>query len=173
MKMLRWLLTFSAAALAFSSGAAIAQSPVSCATDPRFAQMDFTVGRWDVLADGKKTAEVTIRKILDDCALHESWAGADARSNGEGIFVFSDIVKGWHYLWASEAPSSTMFTGAETRPGEMRYVTKRPIADGKMRVRHWTLSSLPDGRVRELSLGSDDEGVTWTTEYDLYWVKKS
>src|SRR5687768_14236245 len=43
--------------------------PVPCADDPIFKQQDFTVGHWDVYANGKKTAEVRMEKVLKDCAI--------------------------------------------------------------------------------------------------------
>lgn len=59
-----------------------------------------------------------------------------------------------------------------TKLGEMLYTTVKPPPNGVMRLRHWTLNVLPDGRIRELSAGSNDDGKTWTTEYELFWTKK-
>jgi hypothetical protein len=30
---------------------------------------------------------------------------------------------------------------------------------------------LPDGRVEELSVGSDDAGASWKSEYKLIWTR--
>jgi hypothetical protein len=35
-------------------------------------------------------------------------------------------------------------------------------------ARHWAA----DGTIRELSVGTEDGGTTWTTEYDLKWVRR-
>ena len=32
--------------------------------------------------------------------------------------------------------------------------------------------TLPDGRLRELSVLSTDNGETWETEYELFWTRK-
>ncbi len=150
---------------------AVAQN-AACA-DPLYAAQDFTVGTWDVYSNGKKSAEVKMEQVLDSCAIHETWTVEPGRKgNGLGLFVYSSLLKGWSYLWASDTGATTAFTGQVIRPGEIRYVTEKPLGDGKVRLRHWSLIQLPDGKVRELSVGTEDRGATWTTEYDLLWVKK-
>ena len=54
----------------------------------------------------------------------------------------------------------------------MLYVTEKPLAGGKVRLRHWTLSLMADGTIRELATGTEDGGKTWTTDYDLKWVRR-
>lgn len=161
----------SAASALFLSAPASAQAP-GCA-DAIYAGQDFTVGTWDVFSDGKKSAEVKMEKVLDGCAIHETWTTpAGKKGNGLGIFVYSSLLKGWSYLWASDTGATTSFIGQIIKPGEIRYVTEKPLGDGKVRLRHWSLIQQPDGKVRELSVGTEDGGATWTTEYDLLWVKK-
>lgn len=160
-----------AAAISMTSPPAAAQAS-ECA-DAIHAGQDFTVGVWDVYNGDTKSAEVKMEKVLDGCAIHETWTVPEGRKgNGFGIFVYSSLLKGWNYLWASDTGATTSFIGQIIKPGEILYVTEKPLGDGKVRLRHWSLIQQPDGRVRELSVGTEDGGATWTTEYDLYWVKK-
>jgi hypothetical protein len=166
------LLALASVALAAAPAAHAQGEPAGCAA-PIYAGQDFTVGEWDVFTGGKKTAEVTMEKSLDGCAIAERWTvPAGEKGNGLGLFVYSALLKGWSYLWASDTGSTTAFTGTLIRPGEIRYVTEKPLGGGKVRLRHWTLSAQPDGKVRELSVGTEDGGKTWTTEYDLMWVRR-
>lgn len=165
----------AAAVLAIVSASnASAQAPAAanCKTDPAFAQMDFAVGHWDVTANGEKDAEVRIEKVLDDCAIAETWKAVKPKGDGRGLFVYSAMLQNWSYLWAANTPSTTAFKGNLTKPGEILFSTVKPLPNGVMRLRHWTLNALPDGRIRELSVGSNDDGKTWTTEYELFWTKK-
>ena len=159
-------------ACAAPAAAQTVPAPTPC-TDPIYRRQDFTVGHWDVYNGDKKSAEVLMEASLGGCAIHETWTvPAGKKGNGLGLFVYSDLLKTWHYLWASDTGSTTSFKGAEVKPGEIRYVTEKPLTDGKVRLRHWSLILQPDGKVRELSVGTEDGGTTWTTEYDLTWVKK-
>lgn len=150
-----------------------AEPPPPCAEDPKFREQDFSVGYWDVYRGEDKTAEVLMEIVLEGCAIHETWTATDDRpGDGLGIFTYSRILGDWGYFWASETGSATSFRGGLTEPGNMLYVTERPLPDGGVRLRHWRLILEPDGRVRELSVATEDGGESWFTEYDLMWVKR-
>lgn len=153
--------------------AASAQGATTCRDDPLFRAQDFTVGHWDVFNGPKKTAEVRMALILNDCVIEERWTvtAGQPTGNGVGLFNYSPLLKSWMYHWATDNGSTTTFRGNPVKPGEIRYVTERPLPGGKLRLRHWTLSANPDGTIRELSVGTEDGGATWTTEYDLRWER--
>ncbi len=151
-------------------GLALAQA-VPCSDNPTYHQQDFALGDWDVFHDGKKTAEVHLEPVLAGCAIHEMWNALGAKGDGIGLFTYSTVLKAWSYAWVSDTGSSTVFTGASSGENGMLYVTQRPTVAGGVRVRHWTLAEQPDHSIRELSVGSEDGGKTWTTEYELIWKK--
>ncbi len=162
-----------APALALAAPAA-AQTADTCKNDPKFRELDFTVGSWDVYTGEKKTDEVTMTLILNDCAIEEHWKKTDGHptGNGIGLFNYSRLLGSWGYSWATDDGAATVFRGNLAKPGEMLYVTEKPLPGGKVRLRHWTLSLMPDGTIRELATGTEDGGKTWTTDYDLKWVKR-
>jgi hypothetical protein len=175
MRSLSILPILSAVALSMLATASQAQQPgaETCKKDAKFREQDFTVGTWDVYSGENKTAEVTMALILNDCVIQETWKVTNGRptGNGTGLFNYSPLLKDWGYYWATDNGATTSFRGTLIKPGEMRYVTERPLPDGKVRLRHWTLFAMPDGTIRELSQGTEDQGKTWTTEYDLKWVR--
>ena len=169
----------TAAALIVTAGQAAAQTATgkpgeTCRTNASYRAQDFTVGEWDVFTGDTKTAEVSMKLILNDCVIEERWTVYKGRDdgNGVGLFSYSPLLKNWGYYWATDTGAATSFRGSLIKPGEMRYVTQRPMPNGKLRLRHWTLSANPDGTIRELSVGTEDDGQTWITEYDLKWVRK-
>lgn len=165
--MLRPMIMTAAAFLALPAAAGV------CQDDPKFREQDFTVGEWDVFAGSAKTAEVSMTLILNDCVIEERWRVPQGRDgNGIGVFNWSPLLKRWVYHWATDTGGTTSFLGTLIKPGEMRYVTEKPLPDGRTRLRHWTLSANPDGSIRELAVGTEDGGKSWTTEYDLKWVRK-
>jgi hypothetical protein len=149
-----------------------AQSASTCRTDANYRAQDFTVGEWNVFSGTTKTAEVSMKLILNDCVIEERWTVAKGDGNGVGLFSYSPLLKNWGYYWATDNGATTSFRGQLIKPGEIRYVTERPMPNGKTRLRHWTLSQNSDGSIRELSVGTEDGGATWITEYDLKWVRK-
>ena len=174
---LSFALAFASAAAATGAQAQQTPAPKTCAEDPIFSQMDFVLGEWDVYdgdrPEAPRTATVRMEKVLGGCTIDETWTGlSEGESDGLGLFTYSRILKSWHYFWAAAGGGTTYFTGSERKPGAIRYVTSRPTPSGGVRLRHWTLSLEPNGRVRELSVGTEDGGKTWTTEYDLWWTKR-
>ncbi len=157
---------------------AAAQAPSNpaetCRKDAKFREQDFTLGSWDVYTGDKKTDEVTMTLILNDCAIEEHWTKKDGHptGNGIGLFNYSALLGSWGYTWATDNGAATSFRGNLVKPGEMLYVTEKPLAGGKVRLRHWTLSLMADGTIRELATGTEDGGKTWTTDYDLKWVRR-
>lgn len=171
----RLMLAAALIALAAPAAAQTAPNPAeTCKNDPKFRELDFTVGSWDVYTGSTKTDEVTMTLILNDCAIEEHWKKTDGHptGNGIGLFNYSRLLGSWGYSWATDDGAATVFRGNLAKPGEMLYVTEKPLPGGKVRLRHWTLSQMPDGTIRELATGTEDGGKTWTTDYDLKWVRR-
>lgn len=168
--------TLAFACVAGQSMAQPAQPRLACKDDPKFRELDFWVGDWEVFggpaADAKKSADVLIEKVLSDCALHEVWDSQRDSGDGRGLATYNRLTGKWNYFWVSGGGSTSDFVGTLIDPKQMRFVIEQPTASGGKRLRHWTLFAMPDGRVRELSVGTEDGGKTWTTEYDLYWKRK-
>jgi hypothetical protein len=156
-----------------SAGAVHAQEkPKPCSEDPIYRQQDFTLGAWDVYTGDHKTAEVSFERSLKDCAIRETWKAAGPSGDGLGLFTYSRLLKAWHYLWIADTGATTYLKGGAVGPGEMKYLTVAPLANGGERLRTWTLTARPDGSVQELSVGTEDGGKTSIKEYELIWRKK-
>jgi hypothetical protein len=138
---------------------------------PEFRQLDFWVGNWEVFNKDKKLSDVTVEKILNDCALAETWTAAGTGNDGRGLSSYDALTKKWEYYWVAANGYMSHWAG-DLIGNELRFVREQPDPKGGTRLRHWSLFNLPDGKVRELSLGSTDGGKTWTTEYDFIWVRK-
>jgi hypothetical protein len=168
-----WRLVLGVAMMGAGVPASAQQAPAdTCRKDAHYRAQDFSAGTWDVYAGDRKTAEVRIEPILNDCVLRETWTEiGQPVGNGTGLFNYSALLGTWVYHWATDNGATTTFKGNPVQPGEMRYLTEKPLGDGKVRQRQWTLAVNPDGTIREVSIGSNDAGKTWTTEYELKWVK--
>jgi hypothetical protein len=152
-----------------------AHSPDTCKTDANFRAQDFTVGNWDVYRANTKTAEVKMELILNNCAIRQTWTVPAGKTTGNvnGLFSYSPIQKGWLYAFTTDYANNNYFIGQLVSPGQMRYETKVMLPDGNVRLRRWTLSLQGDGSVIEKSVGSTDDGKTWSDEYELVWRRRT
>lgn len=146
---------------------------LDAAAHPEFRQLDYWVGEWEVFsADGKKSSDVSVTKVLNTCGISEVWRAARSpNGDGLGLSTYNSRTDKWEYFWVSAAGATSHFEGTLLADG-MRFRLLQPMPNGVLRLRHWSLIKKPDGKIEELSVGSNDDGVTWTTEYDLTWVPK-
>src|SRR5262245_24296559 len=100
-------MTSNACVLVFAIGAALvpaavrAQTPPPCAGDSAYKALDFWVGEWDVLVDGKRTGSRRNERILKDCALVENWR-AESGGEGKSLFYYQPATGKWKQVWITD-----------------------------------------------------------------------
>jgi len=144
--------------------------PANRCEAPEYKQLDFILGSWEVSNKGKKSADVTFEPTsTSNCGLSETWHNANG-GGGSGLFANSPVGHGWEYFWVPSSGQPTwLHDGKPTGNGEeMQFTLTRTQPDGSSHVSHWTLTKMPDGQIRELSVNTEDG----KTEYELMWTKK-
>lgn len=151
-------------------------SPSTCEEISAAHAMDFWLGDWEVLdADGNLLGRNSIHSVLSGCAITEAWRGAGG-GHGQSLFYFHSWLGQWRQVWITSVPQ---------RPGsvkEKRHVES--FTDGGLRFQgevmvspeHYvmdrtTLRPLPDGRVHQLIEWSNDDGRTWNTGFEGWYVR--
>lgn len=149
---------FSAMLLLMAATAAAAQDKPCSA--PEHRQFDFWVGDWRVTTpDGKHAGDNRIEKILDGCALQESWRGAGG-GRGFSYNAYDSHRKLWHQTWVDKHGNLLLLEGG-LRDGRMVLSG----AQGKTLNRiTWTPGA--NGTVNQRWETSADEGKTWQTVFD-------
>ncbi len=134
---------------------------------PRFRELDFWVGTWDVAnVAGQKVGESRIEKILDGCVIEENWAGR-LGDTGKSFNLYDAANDRWQQTWVSDKGALVEYRG-KLVDGAMRYA-----ADATAPHRRLSFIPLPDGRVRQLAEQSTDGGATWNTTYDFFYRRKA
>jgi hypothetical protein len=160
----------SLAALVFAIGGhrlpahRAATGQTSCATAAH-RQFDFWVGEWDVIeAGGQRAGTNRIEKVLDGCALHETWTSAGpVRGNSYSAWDAGD--NRWHQSWVDNAGTVLRISGGIVN-GEMVMEGDRRLPDGTPVTDRITWTPDADGTVRQLWQASRDRGMRWTVVFD-------
>jgi ketosteroid isomerase-like protein len=153
----------------------LAQLPCS---KPEFRQFDFWIGEWE--AYGIKGAKAGVSKItvlLDSCVIMEEWTSAGTQQgliySGKSFNSYNDATKQWQQTWTDNTGNTTEFLRGEGSEGKIiYYADKVGSPDGMTFIRRLTFTKLSNDKVRQLGERSDDDGKTWTTEYDLEYRRK-
>lgn len=147
-----------------------------CMHDPRFREFDFWVGDWDVRVTGAPPVGPAARNTvtLDDngCVVTEHWS-APGGSEGQSFNIFDRSIGQWRQTWVDNIGGQHDYRGG-LKDGNMVYVGDTPMPGGKLgRVpTHLTFFHISADSVRQFSETSADGGKTWTTAYDLMYVRR-
>jgi tetratricopeptide (TPR) repeat protein len=132
-------------------------------------QFDFWIGEWNVeTTTGQPAGSSKVERILNGCALLESWSGA---GDGKSLNIYNANKKQWQQFWVDAGGEVHEYAGNLVN-GEMKF--EGPAADraGNRTMRRMTFTKLDGGRVRQRGEVSPD-GTKWSVEYDLTYVPKS
>lgn len=152
-----------------------AQKPCSF---PVFRQFDFWVGNWEAFAtNGKKAGDSKISIMLDSCVVLEEWTSASPQQgltySGKSFNMYNAATKQWQQTWVDNTGNTTEFLRGTGSDGKIVYYADKVMdPKGKNFMRRLTFTKLSNDKVRQLGERSDDDGKTWTVEYDLEYRRK-
>lgn len=160
--------------IAFSSAALVALALSTAAhaacEAPEHHQLDFWLGRWDVLSDGAVIAESRIERSPEGCAIVERYRERDGFT-GTSLNFHDPLLHRWRQSWVDSRGGVGEFVG-EPGEGRMAFTGETHRPDGTRVMRRMTLSTLADGTVRQHSLASVDGGATWKPHYDFIYRRR-
>lgn len=141
-----------------------------CKASPEFRQFDFWIGEWDVRnPQGVPAGSSIIQLILGQCIILENWSSSSG-SNGKSFNIFYTTDRKWHQSWVDDKGTFTHYVGGII-DGKM-VLDADIIVGGKAAIARMTFSKLPNSDVRQHGENSTDKGKTWTTTFDLTYVRK-
>ncbi len=159
----------------FTAGSFAQRKPCD---DPKFRQLDFWIGQWDAYGkNGKKAGTSRISLILDSCVILEEWESASTQNNviykGKSFNGYNVVTRQWQQTWIDNTGNTTEFLrGTGTEGQIVYYADKVPGAGNTFYMRRLTFTKLDANKVRQLGEKSDDQGKTWTVEYDLEYRRR-
>jgi hypothetical protein len=153
-----------------------AQRPCSA---PEYRQFDFWVGEWEAFGPkGNKAGDSKISIILDSCIILEEWTSAGQQNgvtySGKSFNTYNAATNQWQQTWVDNIGGTTEFLRGEGSEGKIIfYADKVMDPKGKLFMRKLTFTRETIDMVRQVGERSNDEGKTWTTEYDLVYKRKN
>lgn len=138
-----------------------------------YRQFDFWVGEWVVQTPkGTPAGENKVEKILDGCALRESWTAADG-SQGSSLTSYDGPAARWMQTFVDDLGMVLVLDG-EFRDGKMVLTGRRSGPRGSSILNRVVWQKLDGDRVRQRWEQSPDDGRNWTLLFEgLYTRKKT
>ncbi|MBS1918675.1 MAG: tetratricopeptide repeat protein [Bacteroidetes bacterium] len=147
-----------------------------CMADTNSRKFDFWVGEWDVYPNGAN-AIVGHSKIdiaCGGCMILENWTSLTNAYNGKSFNFYSPETGKWEQYWIGSKGNPQRpnhFINGEYRDSAMRFVFSGKDQKGDF-IGQFIFYNLGPGKVRQFNEQSYDNGKSWTTNYDLIYVRK-
>jgi len=142
-----------------------------CLYQSEHKQFDFWIGEWNVQnAHGQQVGTSSIQRIENGCVILENWTGAQG-GTGKSLNFYDSSLRKWRQTWADSSGGVSEFAGVY-KDNAMRFEGESHEASGAKTLSRLTFFNLGPDRVRQFSEASNDNGRTWTVDYDFTYVRK-
>jgi hypothetical protein len=145
---------------------------------PEYRQFDFWIGEWEAFGtNGQKAGDSKISLILDSCIILEEWTSATIsqgiRYAGKSFNTYNAATKQWQQTWVDNAGGSNEYLKGKFDNNKIIYSSSPfPFSKDTMAIRKMTFTNLSPVKLRQHGEISKDNGISWTTEYDLEYRRK-
>jgi len=87
--------------------------------------------------------------------------------------MYNVATRQWQQTWVDNTGNTTEFLRGTGSDGKIVYYADKVVdPKGKYFTRRLTFTKLSNDKVRQFGERSDDDGKTWTAEYDLEYRRK-
>jgi hypothetical protein len=145
---------------------------------PEYRQFDFWIGEWEAFGPkGNKAGDSKVTLILDSCIIFEEWTSASLqrgiRYAGKSFNTWNATTKQWQQTWVDNVGGTNEYLQGKFENNQIIYSSK-PFLFSKdtMAIRKMTFTNLGADKLRQHGEISKDNGVTWSTEFDLEYRRK-
>lgn len=148
----------------------LAQAALAAAPDCQGAdhhRLDFWTGRWEVTqtTTGAVAGHSVIEPVFAGCAIQETFRGVDGFVGGS-LSLWDREQGEWVQFGSGSTGARMQFTG-QWDGERINLLTLRPRSGKPALLIRMHLQPLAQGRVRQWSQMSTDNGETWRTRYDF------
>ena len=154
------------------------QAVFPCRHDPHYRELDFWVGTWDVrprhAPPQSPAAENVITLEHGDCVVQEHWRSLGG-GTGSSFNIYDASRRMWYQTWVDAGGELHEYRGNPDAHGDMVLMGDVPGGTGQPArlTTRLTLFREAADRVRQLSESTQDGGLTWSTNYDFTYTRRT
>ena len=144
-----------------------------CMADAHSREFDFWVGDWDVNVRGTRqlAGHSLIQIVSGGCAILENWDSP--ASTGKSINFIDPNTNKWKQSWSGSYTNGNQeFTNGVYRDSAMHFDFETKDTQGNKIIGRFIFYNEGPHQVRQFSETSNDNGATWTTNYDFTYIRK-
>ena len=153
-------------------------APKFACSAPVYRQFDFWLGEWEAFGKNEqKAGDSKISLILDSCIILEEWTSASVnqgiRYAGKSFNTYNAATRQWQQTRVDNVGGINEYLKGKFEDNKIFYTSSPfPFSKDKMAIRKMTFTNLSPVKLRQHGKISTDNGVSWSTEYDLEYRRK-
>ena len=150
------------------AAARVNQQP--CTRDVAYRQFDYWLGEWDVEVQDNRVARSSVQLILNECTIFENYWRLDGTYAGKSFTVWDRADKRWEQRYVDTTGVSADWFGV-LDDGRMVF-HQRPAEGTKGPTQRMIYTKEGPDRVRQTIETSNDDGKTWSTQFNGLYIRK-
>jgi hypothetical protein len=136
-----------------------------------YRQFDFWIGDWEVQTPkGTPAGENKVEKILEGCALRETWTAVDG-SHGSSLSSYDGPAGRWTQTFVDDLGMVLVLDG-EFREGKMTLSGRRSGVRGSSMLNRIVWQRMEGDKIRQRWEQSSDDGKNWTLLFEGIYSRK-
>lgn len=154
------------------------QNKIPC-SNPVYRSFDFWIGEWEVFGkQNNKAGDSKISNILDSCVIFEEWVSqanpsGGFRYSGKSFNTYNNSTKQWQQTWVDNTGSTTEYLQGVAKNNSIIFNTNPfKFSKDSLAIRRLSFYKIDENTVRQHGEISKDNGLNWSTEYDLIYRRK-
>lgn len=138
-----------------------------------YRQFDFWLGEWEAFGtNGQKAGDSKISSMLDSCVILEEWTSASVQQGlryaGKSFNTYNAATKQWQQTWVDNVGGTNEYMQGKFENNQIIFSsTSFKFNKDTMAIRRMTFTHLNADKLRQHGEISKDNGISWSTEYDL------
>ncbi|MEL6557767.1 MAG: hypothetical protein AAFQ94_06250 [Bacteroidota bacterium] len=141
-----------------------------CLSNEKSRLFDFWIGKWNVIASGRKAGINVITRATGGCAIHESYTTSGAYS-GQSINFLDPEDNLWKQYWVGSSGDVYSFSEVESTTGKIVFLAKSTVSENETWTRLTFTHDLDKDEVTQLFESSSDLGKTWAPGFNGLYRK--
>jgi tetratricopeptide (TPR) repeat protein len=145
-----------------------------CMNNAQARQFDFWIGDWDVYRTGTNMLQghSAIENASGGCMILENWYSVVGPYKGKSMNFVDPATGKWRQVWIGSDGTPGEFSNGVYKDSVMQFESETHDTAGRKIIGRFRFFNLASDRVRQFKESSPDNGNTWTTDYDLTYIRR-
>ena len=139
---------------------------------PESAQFDFWLGEWDLLWNDTSKGTNSVKRLLGDCVVQESFNDPVQQFTGTSWSVYNPKTALWQQTWVDNQGAYIALTGKFENGQMILSTAPTTLKDGKRSISRMIFYNIKRDSFDWNWENSTDNGTTWKLNWKIHYQRR-